>query len=200
LKKLLGVARLDFGKLLYGAYVSGLRHSELRLAQVKHFKNDVLFIPKENTKSGEDFSTNFSDEGRDFFQSMTAGKQPDDYIFVKLDGTPWSQHSQTKLMTQVCEAAGLLTATGRKKYNFHDLRRSRISDGAAAGLDMEINSRNVGHRSSKTTRKHYTVVKNERIASEIERVFGDRDRELVQYVTQPKIQRKIIPFRPAKSS
>lgn len=194
--KLLHVARYDFRQLLLGAYLSALRHSELRLAQVKHYKNGVLFIPKENTKSGKDFAANFTKAGKDLFQSLTAGKQPDDHIFVKLDGTPWSLHSQTKLMTQVCEAAGLLTETGRKKYNFHDIRRSRISDNAAAGVDMEVNSRNVGHSSSVVTKKHYTVVENTRISDELERKVGEKDWELIQDATLPKIQS----FRTAKSS
>ncbi|MCL1894592.1 MAG: site-specific integrase, partial [Holophagaceae bacterium] len=187
-RKMLRVARHDFKQLLIGAYLTALRHSELRMAQTKHFKNGVLFIPKENTKSGKDFSVNFDPAGKAFFQNLIAGKQPHDHIFVKLDGTPWSLHSQTKLMTQVCEAAGLLTETERKKYNFHDIRRSRITDNAAAGVDMEINSRNVGHSSSAVTKKHYTVVENTRISDELERKVGESDWELIQDATLPKIQ------------
>jgi hypothetical protein len=60
---------------------------------------------------------------------------------------------------------------------------------------MEINSRNVGHSSSKTTRKHYTVLEDPRISDELERKVGDRDRELIHEGTQPKI----IPLRLQKS-
>jgi integrase len=187
-KKLLRAARPDFRELLVAAKLTGLRHSELRQARVRQYKNGVLFIPKEQTKGNKDFNVHFSEAGCAFFDRLVAGRLLDDYMLLKANGTPWGEHSQTKIMTQLCEEIGAMTETGRGKYTFHDIRRTRVSDLAAGGLDLELNRRNLGHSSPEIMEGHYLKVSNSRFSKEIERAIGDRDWELVRDEKRPKIQ------------
>jgi len=166
-RKLLKAARPDFRGLLIAASLTGLRHIELRQARVKHYKNGVLFVPRENTKGKKDFSVHFSKAGIAFFDRLVAGKCPDDHILVRANGTPWTEHSQTNLMFQLCMAAGAVTEDGRGKYTFHDIRRTRISELSAGGFDMELSRRNIGHSTPGILEKYYLKVANSRFADEI---------------------------------
>ncbi|MDR0499224.1 MAG: tyrosine-type recombinase/integrase [Holophagales bacterium] len=193
--KLLKEARYDFKQLLIAAKLTGLRHSELRQARVRQYRNGVLYIPKEQTKGNKNFNAHLTEAGITFFNRMVAGKSPDDHILVKRNGTPWGEHSQTKIMTQLCTEAGLLTESGNGKYTFHDIRRTRVSELAAGGLDLELNRRNLGHSSPEIMEDHYLKVADSRFAKEIERAIGDMDWALIQEGTETKIQ----PLRVANS-
>jgi len=178
--KLLDAARPDFRMLLTAAFLTGLRHSELRLARVRDFRNGVLFVPKANTKGNKDFTVHLGEAGVDFFDRLVKGKQPDDFILVKENGTPWMEHSQTKIMERLCKKAGI------GKINFHDLRRTRISELSEKGLDIELSRRNIGHSTPGVLEKHYLKVRNNRFAAEIEKSVGEDDWELVNSVCPPR--------------
>jgi integrase len=112
------------------------------------------------TKSGKPRRALLTNEGRAFFESITAGRPPHEPIFLHegFDGRKWKeekinrtwkQSEQQRPMGEACLAAGL------PKMGFHQLRHSYASALVAAGMPLAYVAQLTGHADTRILEKHY---------------------------------------------
>jgi integrase len=73
-----------------------------------------------------------------------------DLVFAEDDGNPWHPNYVTKTFTKITRDAGL------RRIRLHDLRHGRASLMLAAGIDITVVSKMLGHASIRTTADTYS--------------------------------------------
>jgi hypothetical protein len=71
-------------------------------------------------------------------------------VFAEADGNPWHPNHVTKTFTTITRDAGL------RRIRLHDLRHGRASLMLAAGVDIAVVSKVLGHASIRTTADTYS--------------------------------------------
>jgi integrase len=151
----------DFRSLVQGALFTGARYGELAKIQVRDFNPEAGTVFVAESKSGKPRHIILTQEGQDWFSSITAGKSPDELVFtrsaVKRRGRSgkmekpdaWAGNDQAHLMRAACKAAGL------ERLSFHELRHTAASTWLNAGLDLLLVARQLGHADTRMVEQHY---------------------------------------------
>ena len=103
--KVINACEPDFRQLVSGSLYTGLRLGELialRAADVT-----VERIEVRHSKSGKPRSVPLNDEGAQFFEQATAGKQGAELVFTRADGHPWQRIHGSRGMRRACAKAGI---------------------------------------------------------------------------------------------
>jgi integrase len=87
--------------------------------RARDFHSDSRTLLVAQSKSGKSRRVPLTDEGQRFFDSLTAGRGPDDHVLTKTDGFPWAQSEQFHRIRDACAAAAIVPAV-----NFHALRHT----------------------------------------------------------------------------
>lgn len=83
--------------LIQGALATGCRYGELTRMKTNDFSStDVGSVMVKITKKSKPRRVTLSDEGRDMFIALTAGKKGNAHIFRRTDGEPWKASQQTR--------------------------------------------------------------------------------------------------------
>jgi integrase len=146
-QQLIAGASNEFRPILHGALLTGARWSELCALQVKHFAFGKIHIAFSKTGKSRDIV--LTDEGINFFTAQTAGRAPNDYIFIRADGLPWASNQQPWHMAQACDKAGLT------RVGFHQLRHTYASLSVMNGMPLAVLARQLGHSSLAMLERHY---------------------------------------------
>ncbi|WP_291272315.1 site-specific integrase [Geothrix sp.] len=150
----------DFQRLSKGALYTGARYGELTKITVAEFNREAktIFIPGHIAKSGKDRHIFLTEEGTVFFEAVTAGRRADETMFLRdgevkrrtrEGGQVWLHGDQRPSMEVACKAAGIA------KLTFHELRHTAASTWIAAGMDLILVARQLGHSDTRMVERHY---------------------------------------------
>lgn len=148
-ERLVHACDLDFRPIVQAGLLTGARYSELARLKAVDFdaKSGTLHILA--SKSGKDRRVVLTDEGVALFKRFTAGRDREDLIFRKGDGTPWGYNHQIRPMADACKRARL------RGVSFHTLRHTWASHTVMAGAELLIVAKNLGHSDTRMVEKHY---------------------------------------------
>jgi integrase len=139
------VAEVEFQWMVQGALESGARYADLCRMRVRDYDGEKLWVTRNKIRAPG--NTYLTEEGHAFFRKMTAGRDPDAFMFLRRDGAPWGPTHQKDRMQWASEASGV-------KLSFHGLKHTHVSQSIMAGVPLHIISENVG-TSERTLRKTY---------------------------------------------
>jgi len=130
-RRLINAAQGDFRNLVKAALFTGCRYGELTRLRVDDFNPDsgTVFVGK--SKSGKARHVVLTDEGRRFFETLTAGLVGE-ALMLTLSGEQWRPSKQVSLMTKACNAASI---TGG---SFHTLRHTAASHLVMSGVPLNV--------------------------------------------------------------
>ncbi|MBI4968124.1 MAG: site-specific integrase [Rhodospirillales bacterium] len=165
-RRLVNACELDFRSIVQAALLTGGRYGELIALRASDFNPDsgTVHIPK--SKSGKSRHIVLTDEGRLFFESMTAGKAGDALIFTKADGTAWAKSHQQRPL-----GAALLRAK-IEPLTFHELRHTYASRLVMRGVPLVVIAAQMGHAGTRMAEKHYAHLAQSYIADTVRAAFG----------------------------
>ena len=147
--------------LVRAALLTGARYGELIALRVQDYDEGGPSIYTRDSKSGKPRHVPLTDEGQDFFEEQTAGRESDDMLFVRSDGSPWGKSYQTRPLREAAAKAKL------KDVSFHVLRHTYGSFLAAEGVPLQIIAAALGHADTRTTEKHYAHLLPSHVAATI---------------------------------
>ena len=164
--RLVNACEPDFRLLVQAAVLTGARYGELGRVIVADFNSDAgtLFIAA--SKSDKARHAVLSDEGRQFFSRLSAGRTSDALLFRKADGEPWGMSHQRRRMLSACQAAKIQPA-----ISFHILRHTHASRLAMRGVPMGVIAHQLGHTDTRMAEKHYAHLSPSYVADTIRQNF-----------------------------
>jgi integrase len=148
----------DFRRLVQGALYTGARYGELTRLRVTDFNASAGTLFIELSKSGKPRHVALTEEAREFFTSLTAGRPADELMFLRdevarrnraSEGQAWAHADQIRFMKLACEGSKVARAT------FHELRHTYASGLVNAGVPMAYVAAQLGHADTRITEKHY---------------------------------------------
>jgi len=160
-QRLVNVCRPDFRNLVKGALFTGARFSELAAMQVSDYDGPLGKVRVTPIKGSKKFRyAVLTQEGQDFFQSITVGRTGDEPIFLRESNTTrnvkslkvtraWRKSEQAREMNLACEAAKL------EPLCFHELRHTHASGLINNGVPLAFVAAQLGHTDTRMVEKHY---------------------------------------------
>ena len=139
----------DFRPLGQATYLTGAAFKELREAVVDDYMAETGHLRVFNTKRRPRLVP-LTDEGRQLFDALTAGKPGTELIFTDAGGAPWGKSTQSRRMREASKAAKIAPP-----ITLTELRTAYGSMLLNAGVSIDRVAKAMGHRSIDTTRKHY---------------------------------------------
>jgi len=133
--------------------------------QVSDFNPDVGIVTVHTSKAGKPRHVVLTDEGRNLFLGLTAGKLAGDLIFIRIDGG-WGKSHQLRPTVDACKRAGIKPA-----ISFHVLRHTHGSMLAMRGVPMGVIAEQLGHADTRMTEKHYAHLAPNYVANTIRAHF-----------------------------
>jgi integrase len=133
----------DFAQLVRGSlYTGGSRYSEMCKLKVKAYDEVNQSVKVMQGKTHIEKDVYLTNEEAAFFQAQCEGKELDDFMFLRSDGTEWKKDHQRERMKDACTAAKI-----EQKITFHSLRHTFASLLAIKGtLALAIKTQ-TGHSS-----------------------------------------------------
>ncbi len=188
--------------LLALGYTYGWRKGELlslRLQQVNLLERTIRLEPG-TTKNDEGRAVEMTGEGFELLKASVTGKQPDDYVFTREDGSRVRDFS--KVWADLCVKTGLGWLTCRRcgtvgrpcpacskakqrasyRYEgliFHDLRRSAVRNLERAGVPRSVAMKITGHK-TETVYRRYAIVSQADLSEATRRLERSRQNSQTQ--------------------
>jgi integrase len=150
-KRLINAADPDFRLLVQAALQTGCRYGEAIRLQAQDFNPDAGTLAIRISKSGKSRHVVLTDEGREFFSGLTAGRPGGELMLRHDDGAPWLKSHQDLRMKAACKRAGIEPPVG-----FHTLRHTWASLSVMAGVPLMVVAKNLGHRDTRMCELHYS--------------------------------------------
>lgn len=154
------LTNLKHKAILFTAYSSGLRVSEVVSLKLADIDSDRMQIKIESAKGKKDRMVNLSPILLDILRQYIKKQEPrpSTYLFEsEIVGEPYSARSAQKVFQRAKEKAGIA-----KEVTFHSLRHSFATHLLEKGIDIRYIKDILGHFSIKTTQR-YTHVKKEQL-------------------------------------
>ena len=161
-KRLINASEPDFRKLVHAALQTGARYGELVRLTVSDFNPDVGTLHIRRSKSGKARHIVLTDEGRALFDQITAGRDGDEFILCKADGSAWDMSHQARPMAEAVKRAKI-----KPSISFHGLRHTWASLAVMNGVPLMVVARNLGHADTRMVEKHYGHLREDYVADEI---------------------------------
>src|SRR5262249_44700353 len=134
-RRLVNACDLKFRPLVQAALQTGARYGELARLQVHDFNRDAGTVAIRQSKSGKPRHVVLTDEGRAFFEQITAGRGGNEPML----GT-WGYSHQRRPMIEAVKRAKIKPA-----ISFHGLRHSWASLAIMNGVPLLVVAKNLGH-------------------------------------------------------
>jgi integrase len=159
--RLINAAQGNFRDLVLAALHTGCRYGELTRLRIGDFNPDsgTLFVGQ--SKSSKSRHVVLADEGRRFFENLTAGRAGDALMLTREDGQPWRASNQIRPMVEACKAASVTDGS------FHIFRHTAASHLVIAGVPLNVVAHNLGHADTRMTERHYSHLAPSYIAETI---------------------------------
>lgn len=148
--RFLNAADEDFRLLARGALESGARYGELCGFTVSDFNADVGTLSVPDPKTGKPRHIVLSQDGMNFFETITAGRGGAEPMFLKADGSRWRPDHQADPIRETNERASITPP-----INFHGLRHTWASHAVMNGMPLLVVAKNLGHSTTRMVEKHY---------------------------------------------
>ena len=157
-KRLINACAPDFRKLVQAALLTGGRYGELTKAEVQDFLPEAGVIQFRFTKNDKPRTVPLTNEGQQFFASITAGRSPRERLFQSDDGA-WTTSQQSRRMSEACNAAKIAPA-----ISFHILRHTFAAGLAMRGVSLQVIAEVLGHSDTRITQRHYAHLSPSHVA------------------------------------
>lgn len=144
------------GGLLCGARWGGL--ADMRVGAYSSATRKVSVIEKGRRQR----FIPLSDEGVEFFEGLTAGRDPNDWMFKKSSGGQWKRNHQAKPMLWASQRAKIVPAA-----TFHTTRHTYAARLINNGASLEIVAELLGHSDTRITKKHYAHLMQDYVAEQL---------------------------------
>jgi integrase len=171
--RLVNAAQGDFRDLVKAALFTGCRYGELGRLRAGDFNPESGTVFVGQSKSGKARHVVLTDEGRRFFETLTAGRPGDALMLTHADGSAWGPSHQIRPMAEACRGARIEPAAG-----FHILRHTAASHLVMSGVPLNVVAHNLGHADTRMTEKHYAHLAPSYLAETIRKfapTFGTGD-------------------------
>lgn len=148
-KRLINACTPDFRPLVQAALHTSARYGELVSLAVGDYDTDsgTVYIAPTKGKARHAYLT---EEGRRFFDSVTAGRAPAGRMFHRQDGEVWKSSQQKRRIRDASARARI-----DPPVTFHVLRHTYGSFLAGKGVSLQVIAEAMGHSNAEITRKHY---------------------------------------------
>ncbi|MHB1872828.1 MAG: tyrosine-type recombinase/integrase [Steroidobacteraceae bacterium] len=176
--RLLNACPPDFRQLVEAALLTGCRYGELTNLRARDFESRTVTRPGANpgtteterhgtmlvadSKAAKPRRVPLTAEGVRFFESLSAGRAPDDLLLTKADGAAWGKSEQFRRIRAACTAANIIPAV-----NFHGLRHTTASLLVEAGTPLAFVAEILGHSDTRMVSKHYAHLAPSHVAAAI---------------------------------
>jgi integrase len=171
----------DFRRLVTGALLTGCRYGELAAMRAADFDPRAGTVAIRESKARKPRHIALTDEGRGFFQEITAGRTSTTRLFERdrlvIQATRkaaaqtvrvgWSKTDQFRPIRAACVAASITPA-----ISFHELRHTYASRLAMRGVPMGVIAAQLGHSDTRMTERHYAHLSPSYVAETVRRSFG----------------------------
>lgn len=150
--RLLNAAPEGLRQLLQGALMTGARYSDVRGIRVRDYDPETSTVRVAGSKVYTPAQQPLTGEGVALFDRLTAGRDSDEFVFVRADGSPWGSKDAIRPMRATAAAArldGVTFKTTRSTYGKLLLQATK---------DLELVAKALGHGDSRITRKHYAAL------------------------------------------
>lgn len=144
-QRLINAADPDFRPLVQAALHTGCRYGELCALTVADFNVDVGAISIRRSKSGKARHVPLTDEGRAFFERLTAGRAGTEMMLGK-----WSASSQLRPMAAAVERARI-----EPRITLHGLRHTFASHAVMNGVPLMVVAQTLGHADTRMVETTY---------------------------------------------
>lgn len=151
--RLVNACQGSFRDLVRGALVTGCRYGELTRMRVSEYHPDAGTVTVRISKSGKARHVALTDEGRQVFDALTAGRKGGELVFTRDDGHAWGASHQQRPLGEAARAASLDPAP-----TFHILRHTYASALAMKGVSMRVIADQLGHADTRVTERHYARI------------------------------------------
>jgi integrase len=179
--RFVNVCAPDARALVTGALLTGCRYGELASMTAGDFDSQVGTLTIGRSKGGKPRHVALTDEGRAFFEQMTANKtgallifERDELVRQATREIPaqtarvgWGRSDQSRFMREASAAARVMPAV-----SFHDLRHTYGSRLAMRGVPMAVIASQLGHSDTRMTERHYAHLSPSYVADTVRRLFG----------------------------
>lgn len=149
-KRLLNGSAPDFRKLCRGALETGARYGELGRLKVADFNRDSGTVTIRKSKSNKVRHIVLTEDGIEFFGSITAGRPGSKFLFLKDNGETWKKDHQKEPLAKANKRSKLDPPSG-----FHTLRHTWASHAVMRGVPLMVVAKNLGHKDTRMVEKHY---------------------------------------------
>lgn len=149
-QRLINACDMAFRDLVRGALLTGCRYGELVRMQAADFNRDAATITVRLSKAGKPRHVVLTDEGRELFVALTAGRAPRELIFRRKEGGAWGKSHQARPIAEASARAKI-----EPPATFHILRHTYASALAMRGAPMGVIAAQLGHADTRMTEKHY---------------------------------------------
>jgi len=139
----------DFRKLVQAALYTGCRYGELCNMRVHAYDTENASVTVMQGKTGTPKVVFLTPDEVAFFDEQIKGKQLNDFMFLRIDGTQWRKDHQRERMKDACETAKI-----EQHITFHNLRHTFASLLAMNGTQPELIQRQMGHSSARMTARY----------------------------------------------
>jgi integrase len=161
-RRLTNASDPDFRLLVQAALQTGCRYGELTRLTVSDFNSDVGTLQIRQSKSSKSRHIVLTDEGRKFFEQISAGRSGDELMLHKANGSAWGPSHQARPMAEAVERAKI-----RPAISFHGLRHTWASLAVMNQTPLMIVARNLGHADTRMVERHYGHLRDDYVAEEI---------------------------------
>lgn len=159
--RLINACDEEFRPLVQAALLTGCRYGELIKLRCYDYTPDPGTIHFRLTKNGKPRHTPLTDEGKELFEGLTAGRDGNDFIFNR-NGISWNSSMQIRRMAEACKAAKI-----DPPVSFHILRHTYGSLLAMKGVSLQVIAEVLGHSDTRMTQKHYSHLQPSYVADTI---------------------------------
>lgn len=164
--RLVNACQADMRRMVQGGLFTGCRYGELANLKVHDYDAEARTVLVRTSKSGKSRHVNLTNEAKDFFDDMVAGKDRHDLIFTRNAGGQWGKSHQHRTLKETCARAKIEPA-----ISFHILRHTHGSLLAMKGVPMPVIAKQLGHADTRMTEKHYAHVSPSYVADTIRQNF-----------------------------
>jgi len=153
---------LALANLITGAYLAGARYGELAEARISHFDARTKTLRVNVGKTGTR-TIILQTSAADFFNRLATRRSPEDFLFVRNDGSRWKRSDQTRPIKDALKKAGLAP-----DGSIYALRHTYVSHAIEGGVPLNVIADNCG-TSVRMIEKTYAKILAEKRRDFIER-------------------------------